>query len=100
MLRQTEKRLVTAKGDGKNVTINYDPAGRLFTLVANGVTTTFLYEGDVLLAEYNSSGGMLKRYVHGGGIDNPLFEYEGSSLTIVPFNRRCRDITSFTWCTR
>ncbi len=77
----SENRLVTAKGDGKNVTINYDPAGRLSTLVANGVTTTFLYDGDALVAEYDNAGGMTKRYVHGGGIDNPLFEYEGSSVS-------------------
>ena len=49
-----------------------------------GVTTQFLYDGDRLLAEYNGSGTLLRRYVHGPGIDEPIVWYEGTGLT----NRR------------
>jgi RHS repeat-associated protein len=34
-----------------------------------------------LIAEYNGSNGLLSRYVHGPGSDEPLVWYEGASLT-------------------
>ncbi|QSX28774.1 RHS repeat-associated core domain-containing protein [Shewanella cyperi] len=40
--------------------------------------TTFLYDGDELVAEYSSSGSLLRRYVHGLGNDDPLVWYEGT----------------------
>ena len=40
-----------------------------------------LPNGDELIAEYNSAGTILRRYVHGVGTDDPLVRYEGSTLT-------------------
>lgn len=41
----------------------------------------FLYDGDALTAEYDGSGNLLKRYVHGAadGQDDPLVEFNGTS---------------------
>ena len=41
-----------------------------------------LYDGDALIAEYNASGAMLKRYVHGPlqGVDDPIAEYTGAGV--------------------
>ncbi len=79
----TENRLVSASGS-KTATLRYDPMGRLYETVGtvNGstVTTRFLYDGDELIAEYDSAGTMLKRYVHGPSDDDPLLWYEGASL--------------------
>lgn len=43
---------------------------------------TMLYDGDALIAEYNASGAMLKRYVHGPlqGVDDPIAEYTGAGV--------------------
>ncbi|MEP2987350.1 MAG: hypothetical protein ABJN65_12095 [Parasphingorhabdus sp.] len=49
-------------------------------------TTRFLYDGDALVGEYNTSGTMLHRYVHGNGVDQPLVWYDGG--TVDATNRR------------
>lgn len=65
------------------VTLSYDPAMRMYQ--TSGTTTTrFLYDGADLVAEYDDGGNVLKRYVHGPGIDESLVWYEGSGTT----NRR------------
>ncbi|WP_404340028.1 RHS repeat-associated core domain-containing protein [Pseudoalteromonas mariniglutinosa] len=51
---------------------------RLNYSTLNGTKTTFLYDANELVAEYNSSGSLLRRYVHGIGVDDPLVWYEGS----------------------
>jgi RHS repeat-associated protein len=43
--------------------------------------THFLYDGDELVAEYDGSGGLLRRYVHGLGSDDPLVWYEGADFS-------------------
>ncbi|HYD37529.1 MAG TPA: hypothetical protein VEA60_07940 [Allosphingosinicella sp.] len=58
-----ENRLVSASN---GVALVYDPLGRLVQASGGAAgTTQFHYEGDKLIAEYNSSGTMLRRYVHG-----------------------------------
>jgi RHS repeat-associated protein len=74
-----ENRLVSASG-AKSATLAYDPLGRLHQIVSGGVTTRFLYDGDRLVAEYTGSGTLLRRYVHGSGVDEPVLWYEGASL--------------------
>lgn len=58
-------------------TLTYDPAGRL-AQVAGGATTRFAYDGGRIVAEYDGSGAMLRRYVPGAGVDETLVWYEGS----------------------
>lgn len=56
----------------------YDPLGRLSqTSGGTSGTTQFLYDGDQLVAEY-SGGAIIRRYIHGPGVDDPLIWYEGS----------------------
>jgi RHS repeat-associated protein len=64
-----------------SVALTYDPAGRLYQTVGAGVTTRFLYDGQIMIAEYNASNALQRRYVHGVGIDEPILWYEGSVLT-------------------
>jgi RHS repeat-associated protein len=77
----SENRLISASGT-ENATLTYDPLGRLFQISspATGVTQ-FLYDGDELVAEYDGSGILLRRYVHGDGDDDPLFWYEGAGFS-------------------
>ncbi|MDZ4150170.1 RHS repeat-associated core domain-containing protein, partial [Methylicorpusculum sp.] len=46
-----------------------------------GVVTNLSYDGSDLVAEYNSTGTLLRRYVHGPGVDQPLVWYEGAVTT-------------------
>ena len=75
-----ENRLLTESGPVA-MTLTYDPMGRLAQGVINGATTQFLYDGDNLVAEYDGSNTVLRRYVHGPGVDNPLVWFEGSTVS-------------------
>ena len=37
-------------------------------------------DGDRLVAEYNGGGSLLRRYVHGPGVDEPVVWYEGAAV--------------------
>jgi RHS repeat-associated protein len=82
-----ENRATTIQNSslGTTSTLSYDPLGRLQQdqALVGGVTTTtiFLYSGPRLVGEYNTSGAVQRRYVHGPGTDEPLVWYEGSGLT-------------------
>jgi RHS repeat-associated protein len=81
----TENRLTSAVG-AKYATLTYDPLGRLYQVASPSGTTRFLYDGDRLIAEYNSSGTLLRRYVNGTVVDEPLVWYEGA--WVYPAGRR------------
>jgi RHS repeat-associated protein len=70
----SENLLTSASG---GVTLAYDPAMRLYQ-VAGAATTRFAYDGSDMVAEYNGSDVLQRRYVHGPGTDEPLVWYEGS----------------------
>jgi RHS repeat-associated protein len=72
-----ENRLVGRSG---NVTLNYDPLGRLYEVTGNGNSTRFLYDGDALVAEYDASGAVTRRYAHWFGDDVPAVSYAGAGL--------------------
>ena len=80
LVYDAENRLVTATG-AKTANLVYDPLGRLYETSggAPGITR-FLYDGDELVAEYSSTGTLLRRYVHGPLADDPLIWYEGATL--------------------
>ena len=80
-----ENRLVRASG-ATSATLAYDPLGRLWQVSGGSGTTRFVYDGDRLVAEYNASGAILHRYVHGPGVDEPWVWYEGSG--VGPASRR------------
>jgi len=76
----------TAKGDVIN---KYDPSGRRikkkvegFTTgymgiwhvkkKVSGYTTTYLYDGDNLIAEYDGNNNLVRKYVYGPRVDEPV----------------------------
>jgi YD repeat-containing protein len=74
-----ENRLLTVTtGATTLASMAYDPLDRLRTYTPGGVATDFLHDGDRLSAEYTSGGALLRRYVHGPGVDEPLVWYEGA----------------------
>src|SRR3546814_9611279 len=48
---------------------------------SSDVCSSDLYDGDELVAEYSSSGTVLRRYVHGPGVDEPMVWYEGAAAS-------------------
>lgn len=64
--------------------LRYDPTGRLYQ-VSGGTSgiQRFAYDGNAMIAEYNSAGTMLRRYLHGSNAeaDDPLIWYEGATQT-------------------
>ena len=80
-LYDIENRLVSASG-AKTAALRYDPMGRLYEVSGSSGTTRFLYDGDALVAEYNATGILLRRYVHGADAkaDDPIAWYEGAAF--------------------
>lgn len=74
-----ENRLVSASG-ARTATLAYDPMGRLFQLIGTSTNNRFLYDGDELVAEYDSAGTMARRYVHSDNVDDPVVEYAGAGV--------------------
>jgi RHS repeat-associated protein len=60
--------------------LSYDPVMRLHQ-VASASTTRLAYDGLDRIAEYDGSNALLRRYVHGPNMDEPLVWYEGSGVT-------------------
>lgn len=83
-LYDVENRLVSASGK-MNANLRYDPLGRLYETVGGGVTTRFLYDGDKLVAEYNSAGTILQQYGHGTGNDDPVYMLDYTSSPCCSF---------------
>jgi RHS repeat-associated protein len=75
-----ENRLVSASGSHQ-ADLVYDPLGRLFQVSSSGAgIRRLVYDGDALIAEYDSGGGMPHRYIHGNdpGADDPLVWYHNA----------------------
>src|SRR5262249_16810840 len=62
----------------------YDPLGRIHQTTASSVSTSFLYDGDRLVAEYDGGGLLQRRYVHGAGVDEPFAFYQRQSDGTYP----------------
>jgi RHS repeat-associated protein len=74
-------RLKTASKAGTNATLAYDAEGRLRQSVIAAATVNLTYDGSDLVAEYDATGALQRRYVHGPGVDEPLVVYEGATTT-------------------
>jgi RHS repeat-associated protein len=77
-----ENRLVSRSSSANSATMRYDPLGRLYEVGGSSTgTTRFLYDGNDLVAEYDGSGNLLRRYAHGPLADQPLAWFEGSTVS-------------------
>lgn len=64
-----------------SITMTYDPAGRMMKYDPGSNAVKFAYSGSALIAEINTSGTLLRRYVPGPGMDEPVVWYEGSGTS-------------------
>ncbi|HSE42425.1 MAG TPA: RHS repeat-associated core domain-containing protein [Acidobacteriota bacterium] len=70
-----EDRLTGISGGGLTITYKYDYLGRRSSKTVGGQTTTYIYNGQDLIAE---RGGSVAEYLFGPGIDEPLAIYRSS----------------------
>jgi RHS repeat-associated protein len=77
--------LTSATQSNVTTSLRYDAENRLLSIIKNGVTTKFLYDGTDLIAEFDGNNSLLRRYVHGPGVDEPLVWYEGTTLTDIRY---------------
>jgi len=62
-------------------TFKYDPLGRRIYKSSPSATSVFVYNGQNLIEETNSSGTVVARYEHGTGVDEPLATLRSSSTS-------------------
>ena len=76
-----DNKLKSATKSGYSATLAYDAEGRLRRTTLAGTITDLAYDGVDLVAEYDGAGNLLRRYVHGPGVDEALVWYEGSTTS-------------------
>lgn len=68
-----ENRLTELRIDSETVgTYSYDFAGRRITKTADSTTTNYYYDGGQVIAEYDGSNNLLRKFIYGPGIDEPI----------------------------
>ena len=68
-----ENRLIEVTDGGSTIArYYYDYAGRRIAKVAGGVTTTYCYDGDQVIAEYDGGDNLQRKFVYGPRIDEPI----------------------------
>ena len=66
-------QLETIDNNTGRATFGFDPMDRIYSATSpSGVRTRFLFDGADMIAEYDDSGVVTHRYVHGPGVDEPL----------------------------
>ena len=72
-----ENRLIDVNdaGDARVASYAYDYLGRRISRTIYGspnVTIRYAYDGDQIIAEYDGSGTLLRKFVYGPGVDEPI----------------------------
>jgi RHS repeat-associated protein len=86
---ENKLKLATAS-NGASVSLAYAPDNMLTSTTesSGNVVTSFLYDGTDLVGEYNSAGTLLRRYIPGPGVDEPLVWFEGSAASTAAATAR------------
>jgi RHS repeat-associated protein len=63
---------ISASGVNGNIRYRYDALGRRIQKDVYGKQTQYLYDGDEVIAEYDASGNLTKRFIYGSGVDSPV----------------------------
>jgi len=74
-----ENRLTGATDGTTTAAYVFDAFGRRISKTVGGVTTNFLYDGDNLIAEYDLSGALLRKYIFSDEIDEPVAIINGTN---------------------
>lgn len=92
-----ENRLVTASKTGLAAIYSYDPLGRRQKKSGTGVTTTvFLQDGEDEIAEYDGSGNVVRRFVPGPAINDPIAMVPASGTVEVFYGDHHGSVTAMS----
>jgi len=67
------------------ITYKYDPSGRRIKKTVDGYKTTYCHDGGHEIAEYDGNGNLLRKYVYGPGVDQPICMIEISGGSQVSY---------------
>jgi RHS repeat-associated protein len=107
-----ENRLIDVNDQSNNAvaTYTYDYQGRRISKTVSGTTTKYCYDGDQVIAEYDSSDNLLRKFIYGPGIDEPIcmidvpdnnsiyyyhFDGLGSVIALSNSNREITELYSY-----
>ncbi|MDI6450233.1 RHS repeat-associated core domain-containing protein [Anaerobaca lacustris] len=62
----------------EEITYTYDPAGRRIAKDVDGVVTKYVYDGAQCIAEYDGDDVLLRKFIHGPCIDEPICMIEAA----------------------
>jgi len=69
--------------DWQKITYKYDISGRRINKSVDGYKTTYCYDGGHVLAEYDGNGNLLRKYVYGPRVDEPVCMIEVADSNAV-----------------
>ena len=81
-----ENRMVQAKAAADTVTFAYDAFGRRTKKSNSAGAVSYFYDGDQVIAEYDGSGNLLRKFVYGTGIDEPIVMDNGGNQYFYHFD--------------
>jgi RHS repeat-associated protein len=61
------------------ISYSYDALGRRASKTVNGNITNYVYDGARVIAEYDGAGQLLRKYIHGPGLDEPVLMQTGAT---------------------
>ena len=74
-------RLISVDG---TITYAYDVLGRRVSKTVNGTITKYVYDGARVIAEYDGAGQLLRKYIYGPGLDEPVLMQTGGYPVLLP----------------
>jgi len=84
----SQNRLIEVESGGSAIAkYYYDYAGRRIAKVTGSVTTTYCYDGDQVIAEYENAA-LKRKFIYGPGIDEPvcLIDVNGQTETFYYYH--------------
>jgi len=85
----TLSKEVKDQNDAAIASYKYDFSGRRVKKIVEGspdVTTKYAYDGDRIIAEYDGSNNLLRKFIYGPGIDEPICMIAGASTYYYHFD--------------
>jgi len=74
----SKNRLLGATKGSNTMLVSYDYRNRPVSRSINGTATYFIYDGWSLIGEYNASGSLVQKYIHGVNIDEILAKIDST----------------------
>jgi len=63
---------VPDSNDWQEIEYKHDVAGRRSEKIVDGYATRYVYDGPHVIAEYDGNNNLLRKYIYGPGIDQPV----------------------------